>query len=277
MNYIYGAFLGDYMNILIVGGDYRMNIAYKELEKLGYTVDSLGLINDDSGKIEDADVVLLPVPTTRDNKTVFCPQSDMKIPLDYVKNANKNALILSCGYTFDDLNYIDYLGLDSFCYLNAVPTAEGAIARAICDTPFCLWNSRVLVIGCGRVAKVLADRLQALGCNLTVTARKSRDFAYLDTLGINHIHTNDVLKHADKFDVIFNTIDVHLFDNPSLLKNCYLYDLSTTGCLDFEKAKLNNIKAYKLPGIPGKIAPVTAGKIIAQTTNQLIGEWVCKI
>ncbi|MBR6502934.1 MAG: hypothetical protein IKT42_05770 [Clostridia bacterium] len=265
------------MNILIIGGDNRMNIAYNELKNMGYTVDSLGLKNDDNGKIEDASIVLLPVPTTRDKANVFCPQSDKKIPLDYVKKADKNSLILSCGYNFEGLNCVDYLTLDSFCYLNAVPTAEGAIARAILDTPFCLWGARVLVIGCGRVAKVLIDRLAALKCSLTVSARKSRDFAYLDTFGINHIHTNDVTKYADKFDIIFNTIDVRLFDDVSLLKNCYLYDLSTTGCLDFEKATENNIKANKLPGIPGKIAPVTAGKIIAQTTHQLIGEWVCKI
>lgn len=265
------------MNILIIGGDIRMKIAQETLKNMDYTVDSLGLINDDCGKIEDADVVLLPVPTTRDGKNIFCPQSDKKIPLDYVKKANKNSLILSCGYTFEGFNCIDYLKLDSFCYLNAVPTAEGAIAQAIFDTPFCLWGARVLVIGCGRVAKVLINRLASLKCNLTVSARNSRDFAYLDTLGINHIHTNDVQKNAPRFDIILNTIDVPLFDNLDILKDCYLYDLSTTGCLNFEKAKENNIKAYKLPGIPGKIAPLTAGKIIAQTTHQLIGEWVCKI
>ncbi|MBE6810914.1 MAG: hypothetical protein E7521_07670 [Ruminococcaceae bacterium] len=265
------------MNILIIGGDLRMNIAFDELKSQGYIVNSLGLKKDDNGKIEDADVVLLPVPTTRDGKNIFCPQSDKIIPLEYVKKANKNALILSCGYEFKDLNCIDYLKLDSFCYLNAVPTAEGAIAKAINDTPFCLWKTKALVIGNGRIAKILADRLKALKCDITVSARKTRDFAYLDALGIKYIHTNEVAKKVKDFNIIFNTIDVKLFDELNCLKNCYLYDLSTKGCLDFEKAKEKNIKAQKLPGIPGKIAPLTAGKIIAQTTHQLIGEWVCKI
>ena len=265
------------MNILIIGGDFRMNIAFEELKKQGYSVDSLGLKSNDNGKIENADVVLLPVPTTRDGKTVSCPQSDKIIPLEYINSANKNALILSCGYTFDTPNCIDYLKLDSFCLYNAVPTAEGAIARAIIDTPFCIWNSKILIIGCGRVAKILADRLLALKCDLTVSARKTRDFAYLQALGIKHIHTNQVAEKADDFNIIFNTIDVPLFSDFKNLKNCYLYDLSTKGCLDFNTAKKANIKAVMLPAIPGKIAPLTAGKIIAQTTNQLIGEWVCKI
>ena len=254
-----------------------MNIAFDELKAKGFAVDSLGLTIGDSGKIESADVVLLPVPTTRDKENIFCPQTNKIIPLDYVKKAKEHALVLSCGYTYPKLNCIDYLKLDSFCYLNAVPTAEGAIARAICDTPFCLWQSRVLVIGCGRIAKILADRLKALGCDLTVSARKGRDFAYLEALGIKHIHTNEVAKNAHRFDIIFNTIDLPLFEDFEKLEGSYLYDLSTSGCIDFNKAQERNIKAYKLPGIPGKIAPVTAGKIIAQTVNQLIGEWVCKI
>ncbi len=254
-----------------------MNIAFDELKSKGYIVESVGLKKDDNGKIEDADIVLLPVPTTRDGKNIFCPQSDKIIPLEYVAKANKDTLILSCGYTFENKNCIDYLKRDDFCLLNAVPTAEGAIARAISDTPFCLWQSKVLVIGCGRVAKILIDRLAALKCNLTVSARKSADFAYLQALGIKHIHTNDVSKAANKFDIIFNTVDVPIFNEYDNLKNCYLYDLSTKGCIDFEKATQSGIKAQKLPGIPGKVAPLTAGKIIAQTTHQLIGEWVCKI
>ena len=265
------------MNILIIGGDRRMNVAKQELENKGYKLDTLGLLKNDNGNIQNADVILLPVPTTRDGKNVFCPQSDKQIPLEYINQAKSNTLILSCGYSFKNKNEIDYLKLDNFCLLNAVPTAEGAIARAISDTPFCLWKSRVLVIGCGRVAKILAERLAALKCDLTVSARKACDFAYLDALGMKHIHTIDVSQKANDFDIIFNTIDVPIFDDINVLKNCYLYDLSTKGCLDFGVAQQNGINAVKLPGIPGKVAPYTAGKIIAQTVNDILGEWVCKI
>ena len=254
-----------------------MCVAKKELEIKGYTVDTLGLFENDIGNIKNADVVLLPVPTTRDKQNIFCPQTNKIIPLDILNEAKHDALILSCGYDTQKQNSIDYLKLDSFCLLNAVPTAEGAIAKAICDTPFCLWKSRVLVTGCGRVAKVLIDRLLAFKCDLTVSARKQRDFAYLDALGIKHISTRDVAQKAREFDIIFNTIDVKLFEQTDVLKNCYLYDLSSKGCLDFDLVKQNNIRAEKLPGIPGKIAPITAGEIIAQTVNYLIGEWVCKI
>ncbi len=253
-----------------------MNIALNELKNMGYEVNTLGLIDGDDGKLNEADVILLPVPTTRDNVNVFCPQSDKKIPLTALNNLNQKPLILSCGCYCGD-SCIDYLRLDDFCLLNAVPTAEGAIAEAICDTPFCLWKANVLVVGYGRVAKILVDRLKALKCNLTVSARKPRDFALLDALNIKHIHTKEVPQKASQFDIIFNTIDIPIFSDLTPLKNIYLYDLSTKGCLDFDAASKAGIKAKKLPGLPGKAAPITAGKIIAQTANNLIGEHLCKI
>lgn len=258
------------MNILILGGDRRMAVAAHELKQKGYDVDTIGLFEGDRGNVKNADVLLFGVPTTRDRKTVFCPETKREIPLDIAKSAKENALLLTCGYKFDNDNCIDYLRLDDFCLLNAVPTAEGAIARAINDTDFTLWSADVLVIGNGRVGRVLAERLAALKCNLTVSARKPSDFALLSAMGVKHIHTDSVAQNAHRFDIIFNTVDVHLFDSFENLKNAYLYDLSSKGCIDFDVAKSHGIRAEKLPAIPGKIAPITAGKIIAQTVIRIL-------
>lgn len=248
-----------------------MIIAYKKLIESGFEVESLGLFENDDGCPTYADVLLMPVPTTRDGENVFCPLTDRKIPLSIVNKAKKDALILSCGYFFESKNCIDYLRLDSFCLANAVPTAEGAIAKAITDTPFCLWKSRVLVIGNGRVGKILAARLKALECFVTVAARKSADFAYIQALGMKHIHTKNVIKVADDFDIIFNTVDIPIFENiPDNLVGKYLYDLSTKGCIDFESAQKMGVNAVKLPGLPGKVAPKTAGEIIAQTVIEIL-------
>ena len=266
------------MKFLFLGGDSRIAVAINELSAKGYTVESLGVFDGDSGDISSADVLILPVPTTRDNKNIFCPLTNRQISLAEIRHAKPRALILSCGYMFEGMNCIDYLTLDSFCLLNAVPTAEGAIARAIQDTDFCIWKSRVLVIGNGRVGKILAQRLKGLVCDLTVAARKERDFAFLDALGMKFIHTDTVAATADNYDIIFNTVDTEIFKQDFYkLKNCFLYDLSTKGCIDFEGAAVSGIKAVKLPGIPGKTAPLTAGKIIAQTvidlTRQGVDSW----
>ncbi len=254
----------------MLGGDTRSITAFNILKNYGYDVSSNGLFENDNGKVENADIVLLPVPSTKDNVCVFCPRTSKTIYLDELKEKAENKYIISGGYEFSGLDYTDILSLDSYAYLNAVPTAEGAVSFAIEHTPFTLWKSNILIIGFGRVGKVLATRLKNFGCNLTVSARKQADFAILDTQGIEYIDTSLVTNSVPRFDIIYNTIDIPLFENPELLKDKLLIDLSSKGCIDFEKAKLKGIRAYKLSGIPAKYSPETAGKIYADTVIQLI-------
>lgn len=260
------------MKILIIGGDARMKVAYNKLLRCNYEVSTLGLFEGDNGSVTAADILLFPVPTTRDGITVNCPLTDKKIPLDIVTQAKDNAIILSGGYSFSR-KHINYLEDDGYCLLNAVPTAEGAIAEAITAADFTLWQSKILVIGAGRVGKILYDRLKGLKCDVTVSARKPSDFAMLDALQIKHIHTRDVPSNAGEYDIIFNTVDVPIFKGAlENLKNTIVFDLSSKGCMDFNKAQELGIRARLLPGIPGKSAPVTAGKIIAQMVIQYIEE-----
>ncbi len=260
------------MKILILGGDARMKAAYNKLLRQNLEVSTLGLFDGDNGNVAEADILLFPVPTTRDGKNVYCPLTNAALPLDIANDAKETAIILSGGYNFSR-THINYLNDDGYCLLNAVPTAEGAIAAAIGATDFTLWGSRVLVIGAGRVARILYDRLKALGCSLTVSARKQSDFCLLDALSIKHIHTRDAALTAGQYDIIFNTVDVPIFKGAlENLKNTYVFDLSSKGCMDYSKAKELGIHAQMLPGIPGKIAPVTAGKIIAQMVMQYIEE-----
>ncbi len=249
-----------------------MKAAYNHLLRQNLEVSTLGLFEGDSGNVECADILLFPVPTTRDGINVYCPQTGLTIPLDIANQAKSNAIILSGGYSFTR-PHINYLTDDGYCLLNAVPTAEGAIAAAINATDFTLWGSRVLVIGAGRVARILYDRLKGLGCELTVSARKQSDFCLLDALSVKHIHTRNVALNAAEYDIIFNTIDVPIFKGAlENLKNTFVFDLSSKGCMDYQKAQELGIKAQMLPGIPGKCAPITAGKIIAQMVMQYIEE-----
>lgn len=258
--------------VLIIGGDKRLKTAKNRLDKENFYVDTLGLFPNDCGEIENSDVIVLPVPTTKDGETVYCPLTNRKIYLDDIKKAVNNQLILCCNYKFEGKNCIDYNTLDSFALLNAVPTAEGAIALAVNETDFTLWQSKALVIGYGRVGKIMADRLKALGADVTVSARKPRDFATLWTLGFKHINTQTLCDIYLDFDIIFNTVDAIVLSK-NALENCpadVIIDLSTKGGFDLGYAKALGIKAFKPSGIPGVIAPKTAGEILAKTVTELV-------
>ena len=253
------------MKVLIIGGDRRMLSARRELEKNGFYVDTLGLIEGDRGNISDADTVLLPAPATRDGININCPITKARIPLETLKKANPNTKIFGGG-KHEISNYTNYLALDEYALQNAVLTAEGALSYAIEHTDFSLWKSNVLVIGYGRVGKIITDRLNGFKPKLTVSARNPRDFAMLDALGFSHINTEAIESVSQRFDIVFNTVDIKFSERTAeSLSGALFIDLSSYGGLPENAGERHNITYVKLPGIPGKTAPDTAGKIIAET------------
>ncbi len=261
------------MKITVIGGDKRLITAKEELENKGFQVDTIGLLEGDSGSIQTSDVLLLPVPTTRDKINVFAPLTGRVIPLKWVEDSiSQSQTVLSCNYTFKKGNCIDYNRLDSYALLNAVPTAEGAIKWAIESTPFTLWGAKVLVIGYGRIGKVLANRLKALGACVTVSARKSSDFALITDFNMEKTDTRFLNNLNLDYDVIFNTVDVPILTNEAIEKSpCkYFLDLSSLGGFDLSFAKGIGKTASLAPALPGKVAPHTAGKILAQTVTEIL-------
>lgn len=261
------------MKITIIGGDVRLKILKTSLESNGYSVDTIGLFEGEKGDIKTSDAIILPVPTTKDGKTVFAPITNEKIYLSDIEDAvNENQLIFSCNYTLKGKECIDYGALDSYALLNAVPTAEGAIKIAIENTDFTLFKSKILVIGYGRVGKVLAHRLKSLGAFVTVSARKSSDFALIDSLGFDYINTQSLKDSPLDYDIVFNTVDFNVLPD-SLFKNsqCSLIiDLSSKGGFNIEAARKNGIIALNAPGLPGKTAPKTAADILFKTITEIL-------
>lgn len=262
--------------ITVIGGDNRLKLLKNSLMELGYTVDTLGLYEDDSADIRSSQAVVFPVPTTKDGETVFTPLTGRIIKLrEIAEELSREQLILCCNYSFENKNSVDYGSFDSYALLNAVPTAEGAIKIAIENTPFTLWKSRVLVVGYGRVGKILSERLKALGCDVTVSARKPADQALIDALGYSFINTGHLNMKPLSYDIIFNTVDVKVIDD-SALKNTeasLLIDLSTFGGFSFSAAEEYGIKAIKAPGLPGKVAPKTAAEILCGTITHIINSY----
>ena len=257
--------------ITVFGGDERMKTVFFTLSDKGYAVDTYGLFESDSADIASSDVFLLPVPATRDGVTEYAPLTSRLIPLSWVINSANDRLCLAGNYDLATERSIDYCRSDAYAVKNAVPTAEGAIALAINNTPFTLWGCNALVTGYGRVGKIMADRLHALGCHVTVSARKPYDFALISSLGMEYIHTNDISRYIDRFDIVFNTLDFQVL-NSSLesLRGKTVIDLSTKGGYDPELAMKIGVNAIKAPGLPGRVAPVTAGRILAETVIELI-------
>ena len=111
---------------------------------------------------------------------------------------------------------IDILKREELSILNAVSTAEGAIKIAIEETQKNLHGSNILVMGFGRIGKILSHMLNGLGAKVACEARKHSDLAWIKAYGYEPIPLIELKENLEKFDVIINTIPYMLLDRDAL-------------------------------------------------------------
>ena len=251
--------------ILIIGGDERQIILKNLLENEGYKVGTWGLFENDNGNIEEADIVFLPIPSSKDKVHIHTPLVNRKITLEEIYNkTNPNQLIIGYNIAFSNRKIIDLNKSDEFAIENAIPTAEGAIIVAANETNFTIFNSSFLVIGFGRIGKVLADRLKALGAKVTISARKEYDLGLAKSLGFKTIKSEAKNLKIMPFDIIFNTVDAEIINENDLeeLKTKLIIDLSSALYISKLKLENQNLKIVNAPALPSRFFKNTSAQIL---------------
>lgn len=159
---------------------------------------------------------------------------------------------------------------------NTLPTAEGAIQIALEELPITLQGCRTLVLGYGRLGRTLAPRLTALGAKVSVAARKWSDLAWIEAAGCTAEHSGELRGWLCAFDLIINTIPSRLLGEEALAElkpGCLVIDLaSKPGGVDWEAARRLGVRTVWALSLPGKVAPVTAGKSIRSTIYNILNE-----
>ena len=157
---------------------------------------------------------------------------------------------------------------------NAVPTAEGALALAMEHSPITLHNASCLVIGYGRIGKLLARKLQALGASVTVAARKAADRALAEACGMQSDETGTYLHDLGQYDFVFNTVPAETLNEAQLRRlppECMLLELASPPYgIDAEACKRFGLFYVLASGLPGQYAPKTAGALYAQSILDLL-------
>lgn len=169
---------------------------------------------------------------------------------------------------------IDLYDTEPLTTANAIPTAEGALALAVERSPITLHNASCLVIGYGRIGKLLARRLQALGASVTVAARKSGDRALAEAFGLQSEVTGRYLHGLGQYDFVFNTVPAATLNEAQLCRlppECMLIELASPPYgIDAEACKRLGLFYVLASGLPGQYAPKTAGSLYAQSILDLL-------
>lgn len=285
-------------NFAIIGGDLRIIKLAKMLVEEGNTVYTYGLEKAEELKdveniifceklnkaIQNTEIVVGPIPFSSNGKDINAPFSDKNISIRELMHFI-NAKILIAGsitpeiYDLANDEYIEIIDImkrEELAVLNTIATAEGAIEIAISNTNKILHGSDVLILGFGRIGKVLARKMAGLSVKVTCAARKDEDLAWIRAYGHKATNINTLGENLSKYDIIINTVP-HLILTPERLqyvsKDCLLIDLaSNPGGIDKRSAKDRELKLIWALALPGKVAPVTTAEFIKDTIYNILKE-----
>lgn len=289
-------FLG---HLAVLGGDDRLTVAARRLESHGWRVRSWGRGEDAHGwewAVDGAEAILLPLPATADGVRISCPKfPDASLRFDVLLSRLPSNVPILGGRIPDawqgsaqerQIYLEDYCTSNVFQLRNALPTAEGAICLAMEQLSVTLDGCEVAVIGYGRIASLLAEKLHALGASVTVFARKPADLAHarLRHLKVCRLQgegeTSSLCRIASNCRVVFNTVPVRIFTEPILQvlpKDCILMELaSAPGGFDPIAAEHLGLKWILASALPGKCFPESAGIILADHVSDRLSELLSK-
>ena len=282
----------------VVGGDLRItklvNMLAKE-KNIIYTygleraeeiknVENVSFCENIEQATQNANIIIGPIPFSSDGKTINSPFDQNPISIEKLLYASHSKMLIAGSISSQvhdlakqqNINLIDIMKREELAVLNTIATAEGAIQVAISNTDKILHGSNVLILGFGRVAKVLALKMSALSANVTCAARKLEDFAWMKAYGLNVTNINKLGENLSQYDIIINTVPhlIMTFEKLQYVHNdCVLIDLaSKPGGFDEKALKNKNLNLIWALALPGKVAPATTAEFIKETIYNILNE-----
>lgn len=225
------------------------------LRRAGDYLSKMGLVVTRKGA-PDVGHILLPVPSFPSGDE-YIAHILADVPENViVSGGNLSSLLLKNYATVDFLQDPYYLAE------NAAITAECVQKILIQKLGSQLQDSKVLIMGWGRIGKCLCHLSEKMHIDVTVAVRKDSDRAMIRALGCHAIPITEAAHNANRYDVVINTIPEMVLPNINSKENALLLELASTPGMSGE-----NILNCR--GLPGKMAPEESGKLIAKTFIRL--------
>lgn len=281
------------ISIAMLGGDRRERKLVYRFMDLGAELRVFGLAEWDGAPeqifkpsawqaVGGADVVVVPITGVDADCNIRSTSFPIKLTPELLQTIGRGKVlvigrarplikdIVKC----QRLKLIETAENDEIAILNSIPSAEGAIQMAMEASDITIWGASCFVLGFGRTAVTLARMLRGIGARTHVVARKPADLARIVEQGYEPVEFEELEQTISGADFIFNTAPAMVLPRHILQKakkTAYILDLaSAPGGVDFDSAKELGLTAVLAPGLPGKVAPKSAGEILARVVPKLI-------
>ena len=268
----------------VAGGGQRAAELVRLLKLDGYAVRAYGVPDaaDTPEHALGADVVILPVPLFDADGRLNCPGAALSpeetlsrfhtgqcvfagmVPEEFANQARRKGVLLA-----------DYMKYEPMAIENAAATADAALCLTVTHTRETLTGKRCLVLGFGRIGKLLCHRLRGVGADVTAAARSPDDRAWIRALGMRALDASRLAGSLEPFSVVYNTIPAPVLDSELLRElppDCFLTDLASKPCADPDAIARLGISYLWARGLPGRVVPRGAAAILRDTAYQLLRE-----
>lgn len=285
----YGILGGDFRNVELVKLLAKeKNIVYtygleKEIQKL--ESDNI-IICDDIGELQDTDIVITAIPLSKDNININMPLNiyGKESKIDEALKVMNNKLIFTGSVSSEilrkfklyNIEILDIMKNEEFAVLNAIPTAEETIRIIIDNTKKVLHNTNCLIMGYGRIGKVLAKKLNSLSVKVECLVSDNIEKTWCRVEGYNYIEFENIKNKSDllkKYDIIINTIPKIILTDElkEIRKDTLIIDLASKPYgIDRSIVKQENLNFIEALGLPGKSAPITVAENMYEVIKNTI-------
>ena len=233
-------------------------------------------------KVVMADVIILPLPLCSRDGVLNCQEKPMRT-MDLFRRLKPTQRILAgqvkpqqkkeaelCGLEIED-----YFLREELTVANAAATAEAAIQVAMDQLEETLLGMECLVIGFGRIGKLLSHRLAGMGAKVTATARKAEDLAWIRAYGFRAEETMELEGKLGSYGLVFNTVPRLTLDAAlvsQLNKECLCIDLASCQGIDLAAAEQLGMPNIWARSLPGRFLPCTAAKAVRDAVYHILSE-----
>ena len=297
----------DGRHIGFIGGDMRISILAAIMKDHGFDIKTYGVTgadrfteNEECDAIEKlfafSEIIVLPVPVTRDKTCVFAERPEISILLRDLIFDSKifgkkiffggliprdfKASLEAHGHTV-----IDVFENDRLINNNAIATAEGALMIAMEKLTTTIISTKFAVLGFGRIGSHLANIISALGGEVTVFARRDEALNNAQRHGYRAVkllsdltekYEYEIARELDGASVIFNTVPSVIVKRGIMEKMhkrpLYVELASYPYGIDSKDARELEFNTVYAPSLPGRYSPVSAAEYIFEAISYYMSE-----
>lgn len=213
-------------------------------------------------------IILLPIPSTRDNKTILNTKVDI---YELIRGLGCGTLMSGYGlpehFVSDaeatGARVIDLAVDEEFLVENAELTALATLGIFLNSTKISARELRVGIVGYGRIGKKLTNLFLYLGARVKVFTSRPDTRLDLCEYGVaTAISSAD--SDLSRLDILINTAPAPIFARDKIPDGLRIIDLASGNNF------ADDVAVEKYPSIPAKMFPTSAGRAWGRAVERYI-------